>query len=177
MKLNRSYLLICLMGIMMLGNIAAFAQRPPRKAPPPPKRAVTKKIVANKIHSRKAIRRTAIVIHHAQKAVQVNKNYTGDLSRAVAHQRFARKLHMKGLYVRSVRHARIARMYARKAIQANKGAEIAEANLTPEEEELLADSPSEQVLIEELAREEAQPVIDDQKFSNEASDIDIGEDE
>jgi hypothetical protein len=176
MKLEKAYLILCLISIITLGSVDAAAQAPGRRVPPR-KAAVAQKIVADKIHTRKAIRRTAVVIRNAQEKVKMNKNYTGDLSRAIAHQRFARKLYMKGMYVKAIRHTRVARMYAKKAIQANKGAGIAEANFTPEEEELMKDSPSDQELMEELTREEARPVINDEAFINEASDIDLRDNE
>ncbi len=175
MKSKRSYLLFCLLGILMLGNINAFAQMPAKNAHGKP--GVAKKKFADKTHARKAIRKTAIVIRNAQLKVKANKNYTGDLSRAIAHQRFARKMYIKGMYVKALRHTRAARIFARKAIKANKGSDIAEANFTPEEEELMKDSPSDQELMDEIVREEAKPVIDDSKFANEASDIDLGENE
>lgn len=164
-------LIIGLISLLLLESVNSYAQRPL----PPRKKAVAKAIVADKIHSRKAIRRTAVVINHAREKVKINKNYTGDLSKAVAHQRFARKLHAKGFYHRAIHHTRVARMYAKKAIMANKGAEINEAKFTAEEEELMANSPSEQELMEELTREEAKPVIDDASFAKEAADIDLGD--
>lgn len=174
MKPIKFYLLTCLLSIFILTGISSHAQAPARKAHPK-KAAVANKKVANKIHSRKAIRRTAIVIKNAQQKVKMNKNYTGDLSKAFAHQRFARKLHMRGLYGKAIHHTRVARIYARKAIKANKGVDISEANFTAEEEELMKDSPSEQELMDELVREEAKPVINDEVYINETSDIDLNE--
>ena len=72
------------------------------------------------VHARKVMKRTQFVIVKAKQAVSKNKNYTGDLARAVAHQKQAKKMFAMKNHHKSVLHSRQARMYAFYALQANK---------------------------------------------------------
>ena len=69
-------------------------------------------------------------------------------------QRFARKLYRRGMYARAIHHSRVARLYAIKAIKANKGADSKEYAFTPEEQELMKNPPSDQELIDELTKDD-----------------------
>lgn len=71
--------------------------------------------------SKDAIRRTAVVLRHAQKKVKENKNYTGNFLKAVRHQRAARTLWKAGKFGRALWHTRKSRQLAFLAIKANKG--------------------------------------------------------
>lgn len=132
-RLLAIFLLLVGMGISENAN----AQRGPRT--PRQKAAVRK---ADKIHARRVIRRTAYVIVAAQKKVKENKNYTGDLARAIAHQRYARKLYFQGKFLRAMHQSRRARYFAILAIQANKGTETADMKLDPEDEGVMNDTPA-----------------------------------
>lgn len=127
---------IVLIAVLLL-TIGAFttaeAQRGPRTRRNHPVAAHH----ADKLHAKRVIRRTAIVIRHAQTCVRSNKNYTGDLARSVAHQRFARKLYFEGKYLRAMHQSRRARQLAILAIQANKGTEPADAANEKEDEEIM----------------------------------------
>ncbi len=112
------------------------AQRGPRAA-----RAQAHKRQADKIHARRVIRRTAIVIRHAQKMVKQNKVYTGNLARAVAHQRFARRLFLEGKFLRAMHQARRARHFAILAIQANKGQAPEGTAFDKDDEAIMNDNP------------------------------------
>jgi hypothetical protein len=136
MKLSRFLIVIMLLLGMGISENAT-AQRGPRT--PRQKAAVRK---ADKVHARRVIRRTAYVIVHAQKKVKENKNYTGDLARAIAHQRYARKLYFQGKFLRAMHQSRRARHFAILAIQANKGTETADMKLDPEDEGVMNDSPA-----------------------------------
>ena len=105
------------------------AQRGPRRGP-----AVHH---AEKRHARRVIRRTAIVIRHAQTCLQTNKNYTGDFARAIAHQRFARRLYFKGNYLRAMHQSRRSRQLAILSIQANKGKAPAGSEYDKEDEDIM----------------------------------------
>jgi hypothetical protein len=161
-------LLLLLLGIGISEN--ASAQRGPRT--PRQKAAVRH---ADKVHARRVIRRTAYVILAAQKKVKENKNYTGDLARAIAHQRYARKLYFQGKFLRAMHQSRRARYFAVLAIQANKGTETADMKLDQEDEAIMNDSPaSDADLDKEL--ETASPGYSqkDQDFVDAAlSDIDL----
>jgi hypothetical protein len=118
----------------------AFAQRGPR-GPRTPRQEAVAAHRADKIHARRVIRRTAGVILIAQKKVRENKVYTGDLARAIAHQRYARKLYFQGKFLRAMHQSRRARQFAILAIQANKGAETADMKLDTEDEQVMNASP------------------------------------
>ncbi|CAN5145639.1 hypothetical protein BH09BAC5_BH09BAC5_08320 [soil metagenome] len=171
MKITRHLsVILFLFGITL--SVNADAQRAPRT--PRQKAAVHH---ADKIHARRVLRRTAFVINHAQKQVRENKNYTGDLARAVAHQRFARKLYLQGKFLRAMHQSRRARSFAILAIKANKGTESADMKLDPEDDAVMNDSPvSDADLDKEL--ETASPGYSqkDEDFINAAiSDIDLSD--
>lgn len=67
------------------------------------------------------IRKTANVIHKAREQVKINKVYTGHLSKAVRHQKFARVLFREGKYGKAMQHSRRARQLAYESLKANKG--------------------------------------------------------
>lgn len=171
MKLSRILtILMLLLGLGISEN--ASAQRGPRT--PRQKAAIHH---ADKVHARRVIRRTAYVILAAQKKVKENKNYTGDLARAIAHQRYARKLYFQGKFLRAMHQSRRARYFAILAIQANKGTETADMKNNPEDETVMNDSPvSDADLDKEL--ETASPGYSqkDQDFVDAAlSDIDLSD--
>lgn len=172
MKLTKILpLLLILLGLGISEN--ASAQRGPRT----PRQKAVAKHRADKVHARRVIRRTAYVILAAQKKVKENKNYTGDLARAIAHQRYARKLYFQGKFLRAMHQSRRARYFAILAIQANKGTETADMKNDPEDETVMNDSPvSDAELDKEL--ETATPGYSqkDQDFVDAAlGDIDLSD--
>lgn len=163
---------ILLLLLISLGfGISANAQR----ARTPRERAAVHH--ADKVHARRVIRRTAYVIVKAQKQVKEGKNYTGDLARAVAHQRYARKLYFQGKFLRAMHQSRRARQFAVLAIQANKGTETADMKLDPEDEKVMADSTvSDAQLDKDLETASPNYSQNDQDFIDVVlSDIDLGD--
>lgn len=130
-----------------------------------------------KHHARKVLHRSSVVIFHAHKLVKQNKNYTGDLAKAIAHQRFAKKLYLKGKYHRAIHQSRVARLYAVKAIKANKGTEIEECKMTPEEQELMKNGPADEELVAELGKENPGAKYKDEDSIISEPDIDLNADE
>ncbi len=171
MKLSKIILFLLLFtGFAIPEN--AHAQRGQRT---PRQKAAARK--ADKVHARRVIRRTAYVILHAQKKVKENKNYTGDLARAVAHQRYARKLYFQGKFLRAMHQSRRARHFAILAIQANKGAETADMKLDPEDEAVMNDTPANDAELDKEL-ETANPGYSqkDQDFVDAAiSDLDLSD--
>jgi hypothetical protein len=104
----------------------------------------------NRIAAKNMIRRTAFVIRVARRDVNEHRVYTGDLARAIAHQKLAKKLFADGEYMRAMHQTKWARHLAKKAIYANKGVVPGEANLTTEELSLTANSPSGEELDRDL---------------------------
>ncbi|HET6990018.1 MAG TPA: hypothetical protein VFJ43_01790 [Bacteroidia bacterium] len=149
----------------------ANAQRGPRT----PRQKAVAVHHADKVHARRVIRRTAYVILAAQKKVQENKNYTGDLARAIAHQRYARKLYFRGEFLRAMHQSRRARQFAILAIQANKGTETADMKLDPQDEQVMKENPvNDADLDKDLNTDSPGYSQKDQDFVNAAlDDIDL----
>ena len=72
------------------------------------------------MHAQQVIKRTQFVIVKARQAVNKNQNYTGDLARAVAHQKQAKRMFAMKNPHKAILHSKQARMYAFKALGANK---------------------------------------------------------
>lgn len=163
-------LLLLLIGLGISENAAAQrAGRTPRQ-----KAAIHH---ADKVHSRRVIRRTAVVILAAQKKVKEGKVYTGNLAKAVAHQRYARKLYLRGNYLRAMHQSRRARQFAILAIQANKGQETADMKYDQEDEQVMNDNPvSDADLDQELDKEMPGYSTKDEDFVDAAiSEIDLSD--
>lgn len=124
-----------------------------------------------RIHAHRAIRRTAVVLIYAHKQVKEHKNFTGDLARAVRHQRYARFLFHQGKYVRAIHHARRARQLAFLAINANKG--TVNKDWQPNKEEI-ADAADDKELDKELPKE-TESLTDEQLILQELTDVDLEE--
>jgi len=170
MKLFR--LLFLFLAITAIGVSAAEAQPRPRA-----KKAAVRK--ANKVHARRVIRRTAFVIHRTHKAVKENKVYTGNLARAVAHQRYARRLYARGMFLRAMHQSRLARRFAFAALSANKGAQTADMNFDKEDEAIMNENPvDDKELQAELDKEMPGYSTKDEDFiDKEIGDIDLAENE
>lgn len=166
-----------LLFLFVLAGTLAFtaAEAQPGQRGPRAKRQTVRR--AEKVHARRVIRRTAIVIQHAQKKVKENKVYTGNLARSVAHQRYARKLYLQGRYLRAMHHSRRARQLAILAIKANKGTETADMTYNKEDEEIMNSEPvSDKELDDELDKEMPnQPTKDEDFVDAVLTEIDISD--
>ncbi|MCS6823098.1 MAG: hypothetical protein NZ529_02295 [Cytophagaceae bacterium] len=96
-----------------------------------------------KAKAKAAIAKTNRAIYVALKAVKTNKVYSGNLGKAIKHQRYAKKLYINGEYAKSFYHTRRARMLAREALKANRGTANLDFNESAEEKEFAKDSPSD----------------------------------
>lgn len=123
-----------------------------------------------KDHSRKMIKRTFIVLNKARFAVKKDQNYTGDLARAKAHQRFAIKMHHEGKLPMALYHTHRARVLSKKAIEANNGAVPPEADFTQEELNNLGNLPPDEELD---ARLPVQEFNDQQALKEEWGALDL----
>lgn len=132
---------------------------------------------ADKLHAKRVLRRTAIVIRHAQTCLQTNKNYTGDLAKSVAHQRFARKLYFEGKYMRAMHQSRRARQLAMLSIKANKGTEPTGAANEKEDEDIMnSETVSDADLDKELDTSMPGYSTKDEDFVNAAlEEIDLSD--
>ncbi len=127
---------------------------------------------AKRAHAHRAIRRTAAVLIYAHKQVKENKVYTGNLARAVRHQRYARFLFKQGKYVRAIHHARRARQLGFLAINANKG--VVQKDWEPNKDEAGDKTADDKTLEKELPSEGA-GLTDEQLIAQELTDIDLEE--
>jgi|ERR1051325_6556571 hypothetical protein len=109
--------------------------------------------MVKKEQAKRIIRRTAVVILAVHKKVKEGKVYTGNLAKAIAHQKFAIKLYREGKYFRAIHHSRRAKFLALMAIKANKGAETSEMKYQKEDENAFKGGPSDDELDKELAKE------------------------
>lgn len=130
-----------------------------------------------KEQTKRVIRRTAAVIIVAHKKVKEGKVYTGNLARAIAHQRFARKLYRGGKYFRAIHHSRRARVLALMAIKANKGTETADMRYAKEDEEALKGGPSDDELDKALDKEMPGSSAKDEEVIAADPDVDLKADE
>ncbi len=108
----------------------------------------------NEFRAKRMIKKTANVIVIAHRHVNEHRNYTGDLARAIQHQKVAVHLYHQGEYIRAMHQTKFARRLAVAAIRANSGSEPEEARFDAEEESITAQGPSE----EEMRREAAATV-------------------
>lgn len=130
-----------------------------------------------KAQARHIIRKTAVVILVAHKKVKEGKVYTGNLARAIAHQKHAIHLYRAGKFYRSIHHSRRARFLALLAIKANKGSEKAEWKHSAEDEKLLQGGPSDNELDAALAKERSAEPTKDEDVINAEPAVDLAEKE
>jgi hypothetical protein len=116
--------------------------------------------------------KTNRLIGHAHMAVKRGKVYTGNLGKAVRHERYAKKLYAKGMYLQSIQHSRRARLLALEAIKVNKVKPTSDANITPEETELIGTAPSDQELDDALAKEKIEEIKDEDLINS--NNLDLG---
>lgn len=147
--------LILVIGILLSSVTMAQNHKPkPRPMrPPKPMKIYTKNDY--KIISHNMINRNIPILQRAKAALNIGKNYTGDFSKAVQHQRKAREMYRKGLYDKAAYHAKAARGRAISSITANKGMVEKDWNYSKEEEDSTKNAPSKEELEKELPKESA----------------------
>ncbi len=128
-----------------------------------------------RMKAHRVIKRTTVVILVAHKKVKEGKVYTGQLARSISHQKYARILFRRGMYVRAIHHSRRARLLSAMAIKANKGSDVKEAGITPEEEELMKNAPSDDELERELLKELPNEKMKDEDVIDTELDVDLKE--
>jgi len=122
----------------------------------------------------RVLKKTNKVIIAAHSQVKKNKVYTGDLSKAVHHQKYAKKLLKKHKAHYSMQHSRIARKYAIKAIKNNKGTVGKEMEFNNEENKIIGKTISDEELEKELLKNEPNTTYDDKTISDkEMTDLEV----
>ena len=130
-----------------------------------------------KEQAKRIIRRTAVVILIAHKKVKEGHVYTGNLAKAIAHQKFARKLYRDGKYFRAIHQSRRAKFLAIQAIKANKGVESAEMRYSRDDDEATKGGPSDDELDKEMEKEMPGQTMKDEDVITSEPDVDLKEDE
>jgi len=135
MKLKSNYLLgvSLALSIMFVGNTIQ-AQHKHKNLCAKKKKVSHKKVhpkrdkVVHKVNDKrdillsiKVIKKTNQVIIHANKTVKKNKVHSVDLSKADHHQQYAKRLLNNHKLQRAMKHSRLARNFAFKAIKSNQG--------------------------------------------------------
>ncbi len=118
--------------------------------------------------AKNVINRTATVIFTAHKWTLANHVFTGNLKKAVAHQRFAIKLFNEGKYMKAIHHSRRARELARLQIEANKGTYPAGFEPTADEAPE-GPAPSNEELDQAVSTDES-GIADDKELSEQPLD-------
>jgi hypothetical protein len=125
------------------------------------------------ILTRGIVKKTAVVIAAAHKSVKENKNYTGDLANAYAHQRLAAQYYRNSQFIKAARQSKRARYLAIKALKANKGVVENDWAYTDEEKELLQNSPNDTALDMELKKEIPAAFKKDIEVIKSTPDVDV----
>jgi hypothetical protein len=129
----------------------------------------------DKVKTHNLLGRTAAVILQAQKDLMQEKNFKGDFAKAVAHQRFAKKLVFRRNLQKAAMHSRYARMLAFKVIRENKKQVNPEWQFTDEEKSLFTDI-SDSELQKEMERMNSKVAVNDEELvDKDMSDIQVEE--
>ncbi|HEY6163229.1 MAG TPA: hypothetical protein VI112_18520 [Bacteroidia bacterium] len=137
-----------------------------------------RKVMGEKMASRRVLIKTGFVIHHAYKLVKENKVYTGNLARAIAHQKYARQLYREGKYFRAMHQSRRARYFALLAIKANKGNESDDMKYSPEDEKMMTkNAPRDADLDKEMQTAMPNAPTKDEAVIDTEPDVDLKDNE
>jgi hypothetical protein len=128
----------------------------------------------DKADCKSMIIKTNRVIGHAHMSVKRGGIYTGDLSKAVRHERAAILLYKEGNFQKALFHSGRARKYAMEVIKTNKVKPPLEGTFTATEIQQLSLLPSDEVLDEEVAKIVPYE-IKDQDLANGKLEIDFKE--
>ena len=126
----------------------------------------------------KVVRKTAVVIVAAHHQLKINKHFTGNFAKAVAHQRFAKRQYVRGNFRSAIHHSRRARMLALTVIRDNKGTAKKEWEFSPDENNASAgkDNPTDAQLDSELMKENPNLTFSDEELVDAViDDIDVEE--
>ncbi|MBU1077535.1 MAG: hypothetical protein KKH98_09600, partial [Spirochaetes bacterium] len=136
----RSFIVVILAFMVTIMSVDSGLARSKAARKAAVKRKVVKQRVVKKAASKRILRRTAVVIRAAHKAVKENKVYTGNLAKAIRHQKYARILFIKGAFKVSAMHSLRARKLAWLALKANKVEQPKEGEMDKEETSILEEA-------------------------------------
>jgi len=116
---------------------------------------------ADRAKAKIVIMKTNRAVGIAHMTVKRTKKYSGYLSKAVKHARFAKKLFMTGNFERSIQHSLFARKMAAEVLKDNNAKTTSDYLYSPEENTFIASMPSEEKLTEELIAENSTELTDE----------------
>ncbi len=99
-----------------------------------------------RFEARHFLMRTHRVINFAKEVVASGKVYTGDVTKAVYHQRYARQLFKEGKFEKAIHQSYRARELAHTAIRANKHEIAKDMEFQEEEKGFLKNKPDNAAL-------------------------------
>ena len=140
--------------ILLLGATNSFAQQ--RIKSTVKKEVVKEKMVekqntnVSNVDAAKVLNKTNQAITAAFTTVKDKKVYTGALSKAVHHQKIAKKLMSENKNFRAIHHSRMARTLAFRSLRLNKNYDYEKWDYTMEEQELFGNGIPDGELIDEL---------------------------
>ncbi len=141
------------------------------------KRVVKHHVVKHQIsmaQAHKVMKKTNMAIIAANKSVKLHKVYSGDLAKAIHHQRFAKKLLAMHKPHRALQHSRLARKYAFVSIKKNKGRVDNNWNVNKEEETILGKNIPDADLEKELSTSMPNLKNDDKSITDkDMTDIEV----
>ncbi len=167
--------------ILLLGTINnSFAQQ---KAKIKVNKEVLKEKIAEKqnanvsnVDASKVLNKTNQAITAAFTTVKDKKVYTGDLSKAVHHQKIAKKLMSENKNFRAIHHSRMARTLAFRSLRLNKNYDYEKWDYTMEEQELFGNGIPDGELIDELNNSYPNNQFLDEKITDkDLKDIEVKE--
>lgn len=135
-----------------------------------PRQQAAKRRAVQNVTARKVMKRTAVVLLYARKVVRENKVYTGNLARAVTHQKYARKLFAGRMFNQAVYHSLRARRLALLAVKANKKEAPKEGTLDKDEDDLSKETPADDELDKEVKKAFPDDSLNDEDAASAASE-------
>lgn len=128
----------------------------------------------NSIDLLESMNRTNNAIDKAYQSVQKNKVYSGNLAKAVYHQKLAKKYLKENNNYRALHHTRVARFQAFMSIRANKEFTENEWDYTQKEQEMFGKGIPNDELTTELNKTYSTENLKDETISEEdLKDIEV----
>lgn len=177
-KIMKTTLNLLLIG-MLLSTTSVFAQQKKKIKSKVNKETVKEKQISqqnqiNSIDLLASMNRTNDAIDKAYQSVQKNKVYSGNLAKAVQHQKLAKKYLKENNNYRALHHTRVARFQAFMSIRANKEFTENEWDYTQKEQEMFGKGIPDDELTTELNKTYSAENLKDETITEEdLKDIEV----
>lgn len=164
---------------ILLASTSVFAQQQKKIKSKVNKETVKEKQISqqnqiNSIDLLESMNRTNGAIDKAYQSVQKNKVYSGNLAKAVQHQKLAKKYLKENNNYRALHHSRVARSQAFMAIRVNKEFTENKWDYTQKEQEMFGSGIPNDELEAEVTKTYSANDLKDENISNEdLKDIEV----